>query len=204
MAVETSDKGIIMCNKYNKNNNENRNENNCEKKYEKNSKNDIGTNNVINDELKNEVILKYTGKVVTGNRIGRTISIPTVNVPVNTDISLPEFGVYVARLSYIEGKMSEQSHNGNSVILHGVANIGVKPSIPNSLGKNPVGIEVNLFDYSGNLYDREVTVELLSFIRKEMKFDSIEKLKNQINKDVAIARKILSQCDYNHVCNNQD
>lgn len=146
---------------------------------------------VINEQDNNEVILKYTGKVVSGNKIGRTINIPTVNIPIIDDIDLPAFGVYVARLSYIE-----ETQRGNMVIIHtGVANIGVKPSIPNPNGSNPVGIEVNLFDFTGNLYDKEVTVELLHYVRTEMKFETIEQLRLQIEQDIQTTREFLSQCD---------
>lgn len=145
----------------------------------------------VEKKMYNNVILKYTGRVVAGNKIGRTINIPTVNIPIIEDINLPDFGVYAAKLSYIEETLIEKKQ----IMLEGVANIGVKPSIPNANGANPVGIEVNLFDFAGDLYDREVTVELLYFVRPEQKFESIEELKNQIEKDIKTTRDYLSRCD---------
>lgn len=120
------------------------------------------------------------GKVQKGNQIGRTISVPTANILPEADKILPPFGVYAIRAT-LRGKQYK-----------GVGNIGIKPTIP---GKNPVGVEVWLFGYEGNLYGENITVSLLEFLRPEKRFDSIGALKEQIMKDVALAQKILSAPD---------
>ena len=105
---------------------------------------------------------------------------PTANLVPDTHKVLPPYGVY-AVLAEGEGKIYE-----------GVSNLGVKPTIP---GENPVGLEVWLFDYEGNLYEKELTVWLLAYLRSERKFDSLTALQTQIQKDTARAREILARSD---------
>lgn len=120
----------------------------------------------------------YDGKVAPGNQIGRTMGIPTINIPVNEVPNLPTYGVYAATVVMKDsGKVYE-----------GVANLGVKPTIDNVKGTNPVGIEVNLFDFDGDLYDIDIRVDLHQFIREEMKFSNLEELKLQIERDIQTAK----------------
>lgn len=143
-----------------------------------------------------KVIFSYEGRVISGNKIGRKIGVPTVNVLVEDTDDLPQFGVYAAVLTCDaagEKKAAEKheypSENATAISKYiGVANIGVKPTIVNEQGVNPVGIEVNLFDYEGNLYDEVVKVELCKFIRPEKKFVSIEELSKQIMNDIEKTR----------------
>ena len=93
---------------------------------------------------------------------------------------LPPYGVYAVRAE-VEGKR-----------FGGVGNLGVKPTIP---GENPVGMEVWLFGYNGNLYGKVLTVSFIEFLRHEKKFASIEELKEQIKKDTNRAEEILSLRD---------
>ncbi|MCH5252348.1 MAG: bifunctional riboflavin kinase/FAD synthetase [Lachnospiraceae bacterium] len=120
------------------------------------------------------------GKVQQGNQIGRTISVPTANIVPEPHKVLPPFGVY-AILAETDNKQ-----------YRGVGNLGIKPTIP---GENPVGLEVWLFDYEGDLYGKEITISLMAFQRPEKKFDSVESLKQQIMKDTACAKEILSGPD---------
>lgn len=120
------------------------------------------------------------GKVEEGNHIGRTMSVPTANLYPPAAKVLPPYGVYAVRAE-VEGKR-----------FGGVGNLGVKPTIP---GENPVGMEVWLFGYNGNLYGKVLTVSFIEFLRHEKKFASIEELKEQIKKDTNRAEEILSLRD---------
>ena len=120
------------------------------------------------------------GTVVSGNRIGRTIGIPTVNqVPERTKL-LPPFGVYYSD-SVIDGKT-----------YHGMTNIGIKPTI--SAGKvpgeePPVTVETYLYDFSGDLYGKTALTKIYTFRRSERKFSSLESLKSQMELDIEAGRK---------------
>ena len=116
------------------------------------------------------------GKVVTGKQIGRTIGFPTANLQVPADKFLPRFGVYAVAVNY-----------DNTSIL-GVMNIGCRPTVE---GESPT-IEVHLLDWSGDLYGQTITVSLKAFLRTEQKFDSLETLKQQINRDCQQTRMLLS------------
>lgn len=110
----------------------------------------------------------FEGKVVPGNRLGRTINIPTVNILPDKSRCIPLFGVY-GSYTEIDGRTYK-----------GITNIGVKPTVTD---ENKVVIETNLIDFSGDLYGKTLTVQLAKFIRNEIKFGSLEKLKEQINSD---------------------
>ncbi len=114
------------------------------------------------------------GCVVTGNRIGRTIGFPTANVPVDEAKLMPPFGVYKASLVTKDGLIRAD----------GIADLGRKPTVQAEGEKNPVCIEINLFDFSEDIYGRDVRIFLHSFIRPEKKFDNIDELKRQIVEDV--------------------
>lgn len=104
------------------------------------------------------------GKVVKGQQLGRTIGFPTANLQLPPDKLLPRHGVYAVKVKF-----------DNSVIK-GVMNIGSRPTVS---GKQ-VTVEVHLLNWSGNLYDRNITVYLERFLRPQQKFDSLNALKQQI------------------------
>lgn len=110
------------------------------------------------------------GMVKHGNQIGRTIGIPTINLIPPDEKLLPPFGVYVSEVAIGEER------------YQGVTNVGCKPTIE---GNNPVGVETYLLDFHENVYDRIVTVEFISKIRAEHKFENIEALKEQMENDIA-------------------
>ena len=118
-----------------------------------------------------------SGTVTGGMKLGRKIEVPTANIIPQNDKLLPPFGVYAVRVIG-EG---ENAYTG-------VANLGVKPTVG---GDNPIGLEVNIFDFEGDIYDREIIVEFIDFIRPEKRFDDIVTLKKQIETDVKKAQKIL-------------
>ncbi|MCK9182441.1 MAG: riboflavin biosynthesis protein RibF [Fibrobacteraceae bacterium] len=113
------------------------------------------------------------GRVVQGKRLGHTIGFPTANVQTGSYKLIPKFGSYVASV-----KLSDSSEH------RAVVNIGIQPSI----GDLPLAVEVHLLDFSGNLYGQMIDVDLLTFIRAEKKFESIDALKAQITADANFAR----------------
>lgn len=116
------------------------------------------------------------GTVHAGNRIGRTISVPTANITPSGEKELPPHGVYAVKV-FLDG-----------IFYDAVANLGVKPTVP---GENPVGLEVWLFDFEGDLYNREIVVYFYRFQRPEQKFSDMAALKKQIEEDTKKARRYL-------------
>jgi riboflavin kinase/FMN adenylyltransferase len=110
----------------------------------------------------------FTGEVVKGKQLGRTIGFPTANIHITEDYKLiPKNGVYVVK-SKLEG-----------TLYFGMMNIGNRPTVD---GKTQT-IEVHFFDFQKDIYNNVLTVEIMKFIREEHKFESLEVLKNQIQKD---------------------
>ena len=114
------------------------------------------------------------GKVQKGRQIGKKIGFPTANIDIQ-DYVLACPGVYAVRVKKI-GK------NNN---LKGIANLGYRPTFN---GKK-ILLEVHLFNFSGNLYNKYLTVEFKKFIRKEKKFRNVDQLRKQIKTDLLIAKK---------------
>ncbi len=117
------------------------------------------------------------GEVAHGDKRGRTIGFPTANVALGRHLE-PARGVYAVTIRTAEGSVHD-----------GVANIGRRPTVnagPESR------LEVNLFDFSGDIYGTEITVALHAFIRAEIKFSGLDALKAQIAADAAEARRLLA------------
>jgi riboflavin kinase/FMN adenylyltransferase len=120
---------------------------------------------------------RLTGNVIKGKGLGKKIGYPTANIQVKETYKLiPKQGVYVVKTNY----------NGN--VLFGMMNIGTNPTVN---GKKQ-SIEISFFNFNNNLYEQELKIELLQRIRDEQKFDSIEDLKNQLNKDKQTAQKFIN------------
>lgn len=110
-----------------------------------------------------------SGKIVEGFKVGRTIGFPTANIQVwETYKVIPAFGVYACYV-HVENQR-----------LMGMLYIGKRPTLHN--GDN-VSIEVNIFDFDGNLYNKALTAEFLEFIRPDQKYDTIGELKESILRD---------------------
>ena len=120
------------------------------------------------------------GTVVQGQQLGRTLGFPTANLALPANKMVPCQGVYAVRVTMDSGS--------STVTNLGVMNIGNRPTV-NGLTQT---IEVHLLDWSGDLYGRQLNVELLNFLRSEQKFGSLDDLKQQINHDCTIARQRLS------------
>ena len=119
----------------------------------------------------------YIGKVVSGNKIGRELGYRTANIEVEREFRLIETsGVYATYVDY-EGKEYKS-----------MTYIGKKPTINNDEIEN---IEVHLFDFDGDLYDKEIKVRFVKRIRGEQKFESLDALKKQLQIDEKNIREIL-------------
>jgi riboflavin kinase/FMN adenylyltransferase len=114
------------------------------------------------------------GTVVEGDQKGRTIGFPTANIDLGNYIR-PKYGVYAVDVLYNEKRLA------------GVANIGVRPSVES---KREL-LEVFIFDFSEDLYDQELQIEFVSYIRPEQRFESLQQLQLQIEKDCQSAKQIL-------------
>lgn len=122
---------------------------------------------------------KIMGNVAHGRRIGHQIGFPTVNLIPGNDKLLPPNGVYLAQI---------ECQNG---VFFGLTNVGVKPTV--EIGENPpMSVETYLYDFDADIYDHFVTLRLLKFIRPEQKFDGLNGLKAQLEKDISAGRKMLS------------
>ncbi|MFN3288501.1 MAG: riboflavin kinase, partial [Sphingomonadaceae bacterium] len=117
------------------------------------------------------------GPVVRGAQLGRTLGFPTANMALG-DYVRPAYGVYAVRVRLPDGSVAD-----------GVANLGVRPMIqpPQEL------LETWILDWSGDLYDREIEVALIAFIRPEASFDSLETLGAQVRADAEAARQLLAR-----------
>ena len=114
------------------------------------------------------------GKVQKGKQLGKKIGFPTANIDIK-DYILAKPGVYVVKVQKLN----------NLNYIRGIANLGYRPTFN---GKK-VLLEIHLFNFSGNLYNKYLTVEFLKFIRSEKKFKNIDQLKKQIKIDLLIAKK---------------
>lgn len=116
----------------------------------------------------------FTGKVVAGKKIGRTIGFPTANILLSDvfKLVLPQ-GIYAARATI---GLSPYRGKKYGAMLY----IGNRPTIE---GVDHQTIEVNILDFEGDLYDKELCVEVIGFVRPDEKFDNLEALKAQIKSD---------------------
>lgn len=123
-------------------------------------------------------LLGYTysvqGRVVHGKHLGTGMGFPTVNLLPPSQKHLPAFGVYYSEV-VIDGK-----------VYPGITNIGRKPTIK---GEHPAGVETYIYDWKKDIYGKNIEVKLLSFLRPERKFESVEELKRQVLSDKEEGRR---------------
>ncbi|QHL86150.1 bifunctional riboflavin kinase/FAD synthetase [Nibribacter ruber] len=118
-----------------------------------------------------------TGTVVKGKQLGRTIGYPTANLDVADALKLiPAQGVYAVLVNTPHGQFK------------GMLNIGVNPTVDDS-GKQT--IEVHIFDFEADLYGQDITLLFISYIRPELKFDSLDALTQQLHQDQESALHLL-------------
>jgi riboflavin kinase/FMN adenylyltransferase len=109
-----------------------------------------------------------TGKVVNGKQLGRTLGYPTANIDIPESYKLvPKIGIYIVK-SVFDGKT-----------VYGMMSIGYNPTVNGETRT----IEVNYLDFDRDIYGKEISVSILSRIRAEEKFDSLEALKDQMHRD---------------------
>ena len=118
------------------------------------------------------------GRVIYGDKRGREIGFPTANMQLNKQL-LPALGVYAVRVQIKKGKIFDW--------YDGICNLGYRPTI----GGDECLLETHIFDFSADIYEQNIRVSLIEFIRSEKKFDNINMLKEQIKKDTKCAIKIL-------------
>ena len=114
------------------------------------------------------------GIVEKGRQLGKKIGFPTCNIDIQ-DYVLARPGVYAVKVL----------RKNSNKYLKGIANLGYRPTF----NQKKLLLEVHLFNFSGNLYNKLLSVEFLKFIRKEKKFKNVNQLKAQIKKDLNIAKK---------------
>lgn len=112
---------------------------------------------------------ELTGPVRHGKQLGRTLGFPTMNIEPEAQKILPRYGVYACRVK-IDGKW-----------YNGVGNAGVKPTVTDERRRL---FEVYVYEYEGDAYGKEVTARFCGFERPEVKFGSVEELKEQVMKDM--------------------
>ena len=114
------------------------------------------------------------GMVQKGRQVGKKIGFPTCNIDIK-DYVLAQPGVYAVRVL----------RKKNQKKLSGIANLGYRPTF----NQKKILLEVHLFNFSGNLYNKLLSVQFLKFIRKEKKFKNVDQLTRQIKSDLNIAKK---------------
>lgn len=119
-----------------------------------------------------------SGEVEHGNKIGTKIGYPTANIKIDRHKLLPLYGVYITEVEVDEKK------------YQGVVSIGVRPTINKDIALEEIApsVEVNIFEFYGDLYGKEIKLRLKDFIREEIKFDDLDSLKAKINEDVEKAK----------------
>lgn len=118
-----------------------------------------------------------TSTVFSNQQLARKLGFPTANQMFEKDKLVPRKGVYVTRISI----------DGNT--LYGITNVGIRPTVSD----HTLCAETHIFDFSGNLYGKDITLDFLSFIREEKRFDSIDDLALQVRKDIESAKNYISK-----------
>ena len=140
---------------------------------------DVVSSTVIRGFIKNgnmEKVTEYmtrpyavSGEVAHGRGLGKTLGFPTANISIPPDAVIPKSGVYLTQV-HLDGK-----------IYDGITNVGAKPTV----GANEMNIETYINQFNGDLYGKTITVEFKKRLRDIKKFNSLEELKAQLEKDKA-------------------
>ncbi|HXZ68032.1 MAG TPA: bifunctional riboflavin kinase/FAD synthetase [Alphaproteobacteria bacterium] len=120
------------------------------------------------------------GRVRPGDQRGRTIGFPTANLTLDGYLK-PAFGIYAIKVEVLSGSYAGMHYDG-------VGYVGKRPTF----GKTDIILEANLFDFKGDLYDAEISVDMRAFIRYDQKFDGVDALMAQMAKDAERARALLA------------
>jgi len=125
-------------------------------------------------------VYSMRGRVVRGEQLGRRLGYPTANIRMRR-LKVPLSGIFAVR---VRGVDAENTHTARDA----VASLGVRPTVD---GTVPL-LEVHVFDWDGSLYGRELDVEFVAKIRDEEKFENLDALVQQMHRDAAEARRLLS------------
>lgn len=137
------------------------------------------------------------GKVIRGNQLGRKIGFPTANLQLQEPRKLvPAYGIYAIRARLLDlpeiGSGTYLPHEPAKENHYGLGYIGNRPTVDGSSRS----IEVNLFDFDQDLYDKILAVEFLHFIRYDERFDHLEDMITQMHKDKNKAKELLGLDEY--------
>jgi len=133
---------------------------------------------IINGEMEDASAMlgmpyQITGEIIHGRSLGHTIGVPTINQEVPKGKILPRLGVYCAKVT-VDG-----------TAYYGIANVGSKPTVQE---EEVYGAETHLFSCNKDLYGKFAKTELLTFIRPEQKFATVEELRQQLEQDKLVGR----------------
>jgi riboflavin kinase/FMN adenylyltransferase len=130
-----------------------------------------------------------SGRVTEGDRLGRQLGFPTANVPLDPMILPPPLGVYAARAEVAAPDSSGRSGGelGGEAGYQAVVNIGTRPTVAPE--QRDLTLEAHLLDFDGDLYGKEIRVSILRHIRNERRFESLEALKAQVNRDIETVKE---------------
>jgi riboflavin kinase/FMN adenylyltransferase len=110
-----------------------------------------------------------TGKVVHGDKLGSKLGYPTANLSINEKEKLmPHEGVYAVKAEV------------ENISFEGMMYIGKRPTVTN---QDAINIEINIFDFNQNIYDKVIKISILKFLRPDLKFDNLDQLKVQLKAD---------------------
>lgn len=132
-------------------------------------------------ELVNQLLARpyfLDGRVVKGAGRGKQIGFPTANLDLNPEITVPELGVYITQTLY------------KGMKFNSITNVGKNPTFTDV---NKVNVETNLFDFQDDIYGESIRVNFLKKLRAEKKFESVNKLIEQIKLDVETAKRYFNE-----------
>lgn len=121
--------------------------------------------------MRNTDTVTLKGVVVHGKGLGRTVGMPTANLALYDGQEAPEDGVYATKVKVA------------GIERLGLTNIGARPTVDN---ENKKTIETHILDFNQDIYDEEISVEICFKIRDIIKFNSLEEVKKQVDKDKAV------------------
>jgi riboflavin kinase/FMN adenylyltransferase len=126
-----------------------------------------------------------SGTVTKGNQLGRKLGYPTANIlPADRYKLIPADGIYAVKVILPEDITTEKNEKHNSVM-----SIGMRPTVNGT----HCTIEAYIFDFTGDLYEKKITVEFIERIREERKFETLDLMVEEIKRDEMKARNILSE-----------
>lgn len=128
----------------------------------------------MKENISMEPIYTVTGSVVHGRGIGKLVGIPTANLEINKNVTLPETGIYVAEI-ILRGQK-----------YYGVTHVGMRPTLEND---SDISIETYIFDFDNDIYGCNITVNLYKKIREVIKFNELSSLIEQVKNDCLSAQQ---------------